>query len=171
MATAAVEAIFPSEVHGWALAPGRTLHSGRSLYLHLTASELYISYGFKLFARRYPAGLARSQSTFVMNDAAAPQHLAHSQETPGQEVGRDSEYLDGLLRFWQGNYYVSLLCSPETPESRTALLALGRRMALRLPRPGERPAALRLLPEEGLVGASIRYFRHHAWQNTYVFLR
>ena len=82
---------------------------------------------------------------------AAPSAFSPTaRKNPDQEVGRDSEYLDGLLRFWQGNYYVSLLCSPETPETRTALLALGRRLAQRLPQAGERPEALALLPEERL---------------------
>jgi hypothetical protein len=176
MATAAVEAdFFPSEVHDWALAPEADVYTAEDLYTYIDgASELYISYGFKkLFARRYTRqGWPEiTVDLFVMNDAGSAFGIfAHSQENPGQEIGRDSEYLDGLLRFWQGNYYVSLLCSPETPETRTALMALGRRMALRLPQPGERPSALRLLPEEGLIGASIRYFRHPAWQNTYVFL-
>jgi hypothetical protein len=176
MATAAVEAdFFPSEVHGWALDPKADVYTPEDLYTYIDgASELYISYGFKkLFARRYtkPGWPEITVDLFVMSDAGSAFGIfAHSQENPGREVGRDSEYLDGLLRFWQGNYYVSLLCSPETPETRTALMALGRRMALRLPQPGERPAALRLLPEEGLIGASIRYFRHPAWQNTYVFL-
>jgi hypothetical protein len=34
-----------------------------------------------------------------------------------------------MLRFWRGKYYVAILCSPETPEARTAVMALGRRLA------------------------------------------
>jgi len=176
MATAAVEAdLFPGEVHGWSLAPEAAVYSPEDLYTYIDgASELYISYGFRKLAVRRYAKKGWPEITvdlFEMSDAGSAFGIfAHSQEEPDQEVGRDSEYLDGLLRFWQGNYYVSLLCSPETPETRTALLALGRRLAQRLPRAGERPKALTLLPADGLIGASIRYFRHHAWQNTYVFL-
>jgi hypothetical protein len=167
--------LFPAEVHGWMLAPAAETYTPEDLYAYIDgASELYISYGFrKLAARRYTRqGWPEiTVDLFEMNDAGSAFGIfAHSQEEPDQEIGRDSEYLDGLLRFWQGNYYVSLLCSPETPETRTALMALGRRLAQRLPRAGERPAALALLPENGLIGASIRYFRHPAWQNTYVFL-
>jgi hypothetical protein len=167
--------LFPGEVQGWSLAPEAAVYSSEDLYTYIDgASELYISYGFKkLTARRYTKkGWPEiTVDLFEMSTAGSAFGVfAHSQEKPDQEVGRDSEYLDGLLRFWQGNYYVSLLCSPETPETRTALLALGRRMAQRLPRAGERPEALTLLPANGLIGASIRYFRHHAWQNTYVFL-
>lgn len=176
MATAAVEAdFFPSDAHGWALAPKADVYTAEDLYTYIDgASELYISYGFKkLFARRYTRqGWPEIMvDLFEMSDAGSAFGIfAHSQEDPGHGVGRDFEYLDGLLRFWQGNYYVSLLCSPETPETRTAMMALGRRLAERLPQAGERPQALALLPESGLIGASIRYFRHHAWQNTYVFL-
>lgn len=176
MATAAVEAdLFPGEVQGWSLAPEEVVHTPENLYIYIDgASELYISYGFrKLVARRYTRkGWPEiTVDLFEMSDAGSAFGIfAHSQEAPGREIGQDSEYLDGLLRFWQGKYYVSLLCSPETPETRTALLALGRRLAQRLPLAGKRPKALALLPENGLIAASIRYFRHHAWQNTYVFL-
>ena len=176
MATAAIEAdFFPGEVHGWTLAPEAETYTAEDLYRYIDgASELYISYGFKkLDVRRYSKkGWPEiTVDLFEMSNAGSAFGIfAHSQEEPDQEVGRDSEYLDGLLRFWQGNFYVSLLCAPETPETRTALLALGRRLAQRLPRTGERPQALTLLPEDGLIGASIRYFHHHAWQNTYVFL-
>jgi len=166
---------FPGEVHGWSLAPEAAVYTPEDLYTYIDgASELYISFGFKKLATRRYAKKDWPEITvdlFEMSDAGSAFGIfAHSQEEPDQEVGRDSEYLDGLLRFWQGNYYVSLLCSPETPETRTALLALGRRLAQRLPRAGERPKALTLLPADGLISASIRYFRHHAWQNTYVFL-
>jgi hypothetical protein len=176
MANAAVEAdIFPAEVQGWTLAPGTESYTPDDLYKYIDgASELYISYGFrKLSTRRYEQA-GWPEITVDLFDMGSYGNafgiFAHSQEAPAHEVGQDSEYLDGLLRFWQGSYYVSILCSPETPESQTAVMALGRQIAQRLPRAEGRPEALSLLPENGLIQASIRYFRHHAWQNAYVFL-
>jgi len=176
MAAAEIEAgFFPSEVHGWALAPEVETYAADDLYKYIDgASELYISHGFrKLLTRRYErtGWPVITADLFDMGDSGGAFGIfAHSQENPDQEIGQDSEYLDGLLRFWQGQCYVSLLCSPETPESRTAVLELGRRIARLLPREGERPKVLALLPERGLIAPSVRYFRHHAWQNAYVFI-
>lgn len=176
MATAAAETdIFPGSVQGWTQAPAGESYTADDLYKYIDgASELYISYGFeKLSIRRYERA-GWPEITVDLFDMGVPGNafgiFAHSQEAPGHEVGQDSEYLDGLLRFWQGGHYVSILCSPETPESQTAVMALGRQIAQRLPRADGRPGALALLPENGLIQSSIRYFRHPAWQNAYVFI-
>ena len=167
--------ILPAEVQGWLLSPKAEAYTAEDLYKYIDgASELYISYGFrKLLACRYERA-GWPEITVDLFDMGIAENafgiFAHSQEDPGCGIGRDCEYLDGLLRFWQGTHYVSLLCSPETPESRTAVMALGRRIAQGLPSAGERPALLSLLPESGLIDPSIRYFRHHAWQNAYVFI-
>jgi hypothetical protein len=166
---------FPAVVRGWVLTSEPEIYTPENLYEYIDgASELYISYGFgKLFTRRY---LKSGQpditvDLFDMGDAGSAFGIfAHSQENPGKEIGQDSEYLDGLLRFWQGRYYVSLLCSPETPESRLALMELGRRLSEKIPSAASRPRALSLLPPTGLLAASIRFFQHHAWQNTYIFV-
>jgi hypothetical protein len=176
MATAAIETdIFPGQVQGWTLAPGAETYDPDDLYKYIDgASELYISYGFRKLATRRYDRTGWPEITVDLFDMGDPGNafgiFAHSQEAPGHEIGQDSEYLDGLLRFWQGSHYASILCSPETPESQTAVMALGRLIAQRLPRAEGRPEALSLLPANGLLQASIRYFRHSAWQNTYVFL-
>jgi hypothetical protein len=175
MAAGIEKDLFPTAVQGWTLAPEAEIRTAGNLYEYIDgASELYISYGFeKLFTRRYlQAG--QPEITVDLFDMGGSGNafgiFAHSQEDPGKEMGQDSEYLDGLLRFWQGRYYVSLLCSPETPESRPALMSLGRQLAQRLPPAADRPQALSLLPPTGLLAASIRFFHHQAWQNTYVFI-
>lgn len=166
---------FPPAVQGWTLAPEASAYTPEDLYRYIDgASELYISYGFvKLLTRGYRRP-GQPEIVVDLFDMGGPANafgiFAHSQEAPAREIGQDSEYLGGLLRFWQGRYYVSLLCSPETPESRAAVMELGRQLARRLPAAGARPEILSLLPPAGLLAASIRLFHHHAWQNTYRFI-
>lgn len=167
--------MFPAAVRGWALAAATETYTRDDLHQYIDgAAELYFSYGFrKLLTRRYEkTGQPEIVvDLFDMGDGGnAFGIFAHSQENPGFEIGQDAEYLDGLLRFWQGRYYVSLLGSPETPESRLMLLELGGKLAARLAPVAGRPSVLALLPESGLIAASVRYFRHPAWQNTYVFI-
>ena len=123
-----VSDFFPASVRGWVLAPETEIYRRENLHEYIDgASELYISYGFeKLFTCHY---LKSGQpditvDLFDMGDAGSAFGIfAHSQENPGLAIGQDAEYLDGLLRFWQNRYYVSLLCSPETPEAREAIMA------------------------------------------------
>ena len=166
---------FPVSVRGWTLAATAAQYNPANLHEYIDgASELYISFGFKeLITRRYERP---DQPEIIVDlfDMDRPANafgiFAHSQEQPESGLGQDSEYLDGLLRFWKGRFYVSLLCSPETPESRLAVMDLGRQLAERLPDVSGRPAILSLLPQSGLLTGSIRFFQHHAWQNTYVFI-
>jgi hypothetical protein len=169
------EVPFPPEVHGWTLALADETYTPENLYRYIDgASELYISYGFvALLARQYvKAGQPEIVVDFFDMGTAANAFgiFAHSQEKPDHEIGQDSEYLDGLLRFWKGRFYVSLLCLRETPETKAALLALGRSLAAAIPENGARPPLLAVLPSPGLIVASIRFFCHPAWQNTYTFI-
>ena len=167
--------IFPVAVRGWSIAAPTARYTPENLHEYIDgASELYISYGFvELLSCRYEKP---GQPEMVVDffDMGRPDQsfgiFAHSQEKPDQKFGQDSEYLDGSLRFWKGRFYVSLLCSPETTDSRDAVMELGRQLAERLPMASERPRILSLLPPPGLLPASIRFFFHHAWQNTYVFI-
>ena len=166
---------FPCAVRGWTLSVAVDSYTPENLYEYIDgASELYISYGFtKLISRKYEKpGLPEIVVDFfdMGSSANAFGIFAHSQEKPEREIGQDSEYLDGLLRFWKGRFYVSLLCSPETPESRSAVMELGRRLAEGILQAGARPVVLALLPNSGLIASSIRSFQHPAWQNTYVFI-
>jgi hypothetical protein len=166
---------FPSAVRGWALAPAGENYTPENLYLYIDgASELYISFGFTgLITRKYEKA---GQPGIVVDffDMGSPADafgiFAHSQERPEKEIGQDSEYLDGLLRFWKGRFYVSLLCDHETPESRAAVMELGRILSGSITAKGERPVILDMLPGPGLLPSTIRYFHHHAWQNTYTFI-
>jgi hypothetical protein len=167
--------LFPAAVQGWILPTAIDTYTPETLYQYIDgASELYISYGFaKLISRKYekPGQPEIVVDFFDMGNAAnAFGIFAHSQEKPQMEIGQDSEYLDGLLRFWKGRFYVSLLCSPETPESRSAVMELGRRLAEGILAAGTRPVVLDLLPVSGLIASTIRSFHHPAWQNTYVFI-
>lgn len=168
-------AIFPAVVRGWELAPAAETYTREDLHQYIDgASELYFSYGFRRLYTRHYEKEGQPEIVVDLFDMGDPGNaygiFAHSQENPGLDIGQDAEYLDGLLRFWQGRYYASLLASPETPESRLAILELGRKLAGRLGPAAPRPAVLALLPPKGLIAPSVRYFRHPAWQNTYVFI-
>lgn len=173
--TVGAEVLFPAAVQGWILAPLPESYTPENLYRYIDgASELYLSYGFvSLLSCRYQR---QGQPEIVVDffDMGSPGNafgiFAHSQEKPEQTIGQDSEYLDGLLRFWKGRYYVSLLAAEVTAEAQTAVLTLGRSLAAAIPESGLRPRLLGALPDQGLVTASIRYFNHPAWQNSYVFI-
>ncbi|HEY5995466.1 MAG TPA: DUF6599 family protein, partial [Candidatus Deferrimicrobiaceae bacterium] len=94
--------------------------------------------------------------------------FAHGRETLAEEVGQGSDYGGGLLTFWKGRWFVSILGYPETEDKRKAIYELGRSISALIPETGSLPPILAALPKEGLVGASIRTFHHPLLQNDYV---
>jgi hypothetical protein len=73
-------------------------------------------------------------------------------------IGQDSEYAAGFLRFWKGQYFVSILADKETPSTRKAVMALGKAIASRIKSTGARPKMLAYLPKENLIHNEIRFF-------------
>jgi hypothetical protein len=72
--------------------------------------------------------------------------------------GQTELYSAGLLRFWKGRFFVRLQAEDETAEVKTALMALGERIALGIPQDSRKPSLLSALPPQGLIPPSVHYF-------------
>jgi len=98
--------------------------------------------------------------------------FSHSRETVDRFVAPDveSEYASGLLTFWKGRYYVSILAYPETDEKRKVVQKLGRHIAAAIAGESKKPAILKRLPGQHLLHHTIRYFRHYIWLNSHFFI-
>ena len=169
IATGAV--FFPETVQGWGVQGREESFTPGNLYEYIDGgAELYLSFGFRnLTVRTYsrpgqPDIVADSFDMGSSRDAFGV--FAHGQETPDNRIGQGSEYSGGLLRFWKGRYFVSILSGAETPESKEAVLHLGREMADSMSA-GALPEILSLLPDNNLVRESVRFFHHPVWLNTY----
>jgi hypothetical protein len=164
----------PESVSGWGAAAD-TVYTRESIYGYIDGgAELYLSYGFaSLYSRTYTRE-GRPDIIVDVFDMAEPRNafgvFSHSRETIDDAFGQGSQYTRGLLVFWKDRYYVSILTSPETDESRKAVFELARRIDEVIPEEGSLPGILELLPAESLVEESIRYFRHHVWLNSHYYV-
>jgi len=111
----------PDRLNGWKLQE-QTVYDDSTLYEYINGgAELYLSYGFEeLLHLRYEQSdqpeiivdifhMGKSQQAFGV--------FSHSREVIDSTYGQGSQYTAGLLLFWKGPYYVSILASPETPAS------------------------------------------------------
>jgi len=137
-------------------------------------AELYLSYNFKgSLAVKYgdASGNEIAVDIFDMGSSYdAFGVFAHSRETNAKDFGQGSEYAAGLLTFWKGRFYVSVLAYPETPASKSAVTALGRAIAGAIEEEGPLPPILGLLPRENLQPETVRYFHHYIWLNSFTFV-
>jgi hypothetical protein len=167
----------PAEILGWKKSAAGDIYNPDNLFEYINGgAELYISYDFKhLVARTYKKegfddikidifDMGNSYNAFGV--------FCHSREAVDRFVAPDveSEYAAGLLTFWKGRYYVSILAYPETAEKKNIVQTAARSLARRIKEESSKPPLVELLPQENLDSRSIRYFRHYIWLNSHYFV-
>ncbi len=167
----------PLGIQGWKKCTEGTVYNPENLFEYINgAAELYISYSFKyLAARTYTKeGFPEIKiDIFDMgNSLNAFGVFSHSRESVDRFVapGVESEYASGLLTFWKGRYYISILAYPETEEKKSIVKKLARHISGLIREESRKPPIIALLPSEDLVPQSIRYFRHYIWLNSHYFI-
>ncbi len=159
-----MNAFFPTEVKGWrAEGPGE-VYDATTLYEYIDGgAEVYRSFHVqRVVARRYEKSGADPilVDLFDMGSAGDAFGAYHHdiREASDAGIGQESEYQQGVLQFWKGRYFVSLLAFDETGDSRAAVLKLGRGIAEAIREEGSRPDLIHLLPADGLLPAHLHYF-------------
>lgn len=163
------------EINGWIKSAPDTLYTKDNLYDYIDGgAELYLSYGFKkLWTRTYQK---KDQPEIIVdifnmgNSDNAYGVFSHSRETSSSVVGQESEYAGGLLIFWKGQYYISILAYPENDIARETVFKIGEKIDQLIVESGKPPAIISSLPSQGLVKDSIRYFRHYIWLNSHFYI-
>lgn len=152
-------------------------YSPDNLYEHINGNaELFISYNFRhLVTMTY----GKDESTEITIDvfdmgtsANAYGVFSHSRENEDKFVSDEvgSEYGGGLLTFWKGQYYISILAYPETEEKKKVVKRIAKKISELIPGKCIKPVIISQLPSEDLSPFSIRYFYHHIWLNSHYFV-
>lgn len=162
-ALAGMETLVPKSIGGWTSAGGDGTYDRRTLYDYIDGeAEVYLAYAFRQAFTRGFAQAGRPAITVDLFDmgssADAYGIFSFERESGDVGIGTDSEYSSGFLRFWKGNYFVSILADTETPESKAAVTELGSAIASNIKEEGVRPKIVSYLPEQDLLKNSIRYF-------------
>jgi hypothetical protein len=164
----------PDSVSGWTKGED-TVYTRETIYKYIDGgAELFLSYGFSSDLSRTYTRKGAPDIVVDIFDMGASKNafgiFSHSRETIDQAFGQGSQYTKGLLLFWKDKYYVSVLASPETEESKAAVFELARQIDDAIPAKGPLPEILELLPTTALVEESIRYFHHYVWLNSHYFV-
>jgi hypothetical protein len=153
----------PREIGAWRAGAADQGYDRRTLYTYIDGgAELYLGYDFqKVYSRTYdgPAGGEIVLDVYAMaSDADAFGLFSSEREDPEAGIGQASEFGGGLLRFWKGKYFVSLLANSGGEAADAAVLAIGRAVAAAIPAEGALPGLVKLLPAQGLDRPRLRYF-------------
>ena len=137
-------------------------------------AELFLSFGFnQVFNRIYSAENQPDiyVDVFEMTSAYnAYGVFTLSTEQPVAEFGQGSQYTLGSILFWKDKYFISIITNPETPEAKEAIFEIATMIDEAIPKEGTLPQVLKYIPTNNFMPGSIRYFRHHHWQNSHLYL-
>jgi len=153
----------PAKVGPWQADGKDHVYDPRTLYDYLDGgAEVYLAFDFRrAWVRRYaaPGGRELNLDIYEMGSPAEAFGLFSSdRQDPGAGIGQDSEYGPGLLRFWQGPYFVAVTVSADDEASAKSVLELGREVARLLGPAGPKPDLLAILPEESIRPDRTSYF-------------
>ncbi len=164
------------ETHGNWIRDGEDgIYDARSIFKYMNgAGEVYLSFAFQqLCVRRYVRG-EEGGITVELYDMgnAADAFGIFSRNLTGDEVsiGQGSEYRSGYLNFWKDRFFATVYADHESSRTREAVHGIGRDIATRIPGSGSPPVLLEVLPTDGLLGRSIRYFHLHTDLNQHYFI-
>jgi hypothetical protein len=148
------------------------LYDGQRLFDYMDGgAELYYEYGFeRACVQRYAAPQGGITAEIYQMDTSGHAYGIYTFDSQGEHpaIGQDTTYAQGQLVFWKGRFFVRAFSDKEGLKE--PLLALGRTIAEKIPREGERPDILGLLPPQWVAKDSLIYFRGQLALNNSYFL-
>jgi uncharacterized protein DUF6599 len=164
----------PAEINEWNKNEVQTYNT-ENLYEYINGgAELYISYGFEnMMSCKY---VRKNQPDIFVdifdmgNSFNAFGIFAHFRETIDCTFGQGSQYTFGNLLFWKDQYFISILASPETEESKKAIKLIAQHIDNIIEETGTIPPIINSLPKENLIRESLRYFHHYIWLNSFYYI-
>jgi hypothetical protein len=138
------------------------------------AGEVYRAYNMrKCLARRY-AGGERSAIVLDVFDMGSPADaygvFTHDLEGDPVNAGQEGLYRAGWLRFWKGQFFVSIVDEAQSPSSRETVMRLAEAVSEKIREAGPKPGLVSRLPSTGLQARTVRYLHDPVILNTHYYL-
>jgi len=153
----------PTEFGEWRAAEEESSYDRATLYDYMNGgAEVYLSFDYqRVCVRRF---VDSDDNEIVLDvydmgsSAEAFGVFSVSIEDPEVDIGQGSEFGAGLLKFWKGKYFVSVVNQGIDESADQMLLEIGRAVDEAIESTGPEPEMLQLLPPEGLNRRQSSYF-------------
>jgi hypothetical protein len=155
--------IWPLEVNGWKMSEVPANYDPKTVFSYMNgAAELFLAYNMKkLDVARYEKA-DRPAITVEIYQMGSPEDaygiFSFQRDDPEAGIGQGSEFGGGLLRFWKGNYLVTIFGEDVGEDVLAATVRLGKQIASTIKKTGRPPKILSYLPN----GAA-PYTKQKAW--------
>ena len=153
----------PTELGAWRANEEDASYDRATLYDYMNGgAEVYLSFDYKRVCVRRYLGPDENEIALDVYDmgssAEAYGVFSVSIEDPEAGIGQGSEFGAGLLKFWKGKYFVSIVNMGIDDTADQMLLEIGRAVDAAIPNTGPKPEMLQLLPSVGLDERHSSYF-------------
>jgi len=165
----------PDQVLDWQAEAEDAVYDRETLYDYMDGgAEVYLAFDFQqVFVRRFKR-TGEDEIILDIYDMGSPAEafgvFSCDREDEEAGVGQDSEYGFGLLRFWKGRYFVSVIAAGDDQVAKPAILELGKSVAELLGPKGAKPEMLKLLPDKDLIKDRISFFHSNVNLNNRFFI-
>jgi hypothetical protein len=149
---------------GWNLvSPART-YDRKTIFDYINgAAELYFAYDFRgVAAAEYQDG--KTSIIIDVYDMTTPEgafgiySLNRYPEANYLDVGNEGILTATNLDFWKGRYFCKVYSFDMSEKYQTDVVNFGRNLALNIEEAGSEPSVLNILPQNGLVPKTARFF-------------
>ena len=154
-----------------------TVYDRETIFDYLDgAGEVYNSYAFKEVAVAHYLQEGRPEIVLELFDMGTSEDaygvFSYSREDEEIGIGGGYELRGSVLCFWQDCFYVCLTFEQPDSADRELLVTTARNISAVLPVDSTRPQLVDLLPSDGLIPHSDRYFhRNHSLNYHYYLAR
>jgi hypothetical protein len=170
-----ISELFPDEIDGWMPSGDFETYDRDGIFTYIDgAGEVYRMYDFReVWVRQYRKNGA-PQIIIEVFDMGKPEDAygvyRHASRGGDAGIGQNSEFNGGLLSFWQGRFYITLLPEKLTDETRNAVLDAGKEIAGKIEDGGQAPKLVSYMPVENRIANSLKYFHLYTSLNYHYYL-
>lgn len=167
--------LMPDAPDGWEQTGSTQTYTGFELSDYINGgAEAYLAYGFRRVVVREFTNADGARLTIDIYEMDSPENAygVFSTDRAGKSwpIGADAAYGSGLLSFWKGPYFVSVMCYPAPPNVKDVIRELGVIIAEKITAESKRPEILRILPDSDVFSESVCYFHRQTSLNNIRFL-
>lgn len=160
-----IASTLPDRVLDWKMSEKDMVYDRTNLFDYLDGgAEVYLAFGYREVLVRKFADAAKNEINLDIYDMGSSAEafgiFSADRQDPEAGIGQESEVGLGLLRFFQGRYFVSITVLGDEAKAEAAILELGRKVVPQLGPPGPPPELLRFLPADGLKKNRTSYFHN-----------
>ncbi len=169
------ELSIPTEIGEWSALEEDAIYDRSTLYDYMNGgAEVYLSFDYRKVCVRHYTGPNDGEIALDVYDmgtsAEAFGVFSVSIEDPEVGLGQGSEFGAGLLKFWKGKYFVSVVNMGMDESADSMLLEIGKAVDEAIESTGPYPELAALLPRSGLNERSISFFHSNVILNNRFFV-